>query len=488
MPYSTEHNINVFLSYAHEDQGIADAVASALRRAFFETLDITMMSEFPAGLNWRNLINDSIEETDIMIAIATGRLKPGHSFTGFEIGSFVNSMRHRPNMKIAPDVARRMISFAVLDKTPAAVNDFEGIDIDPAALHALRFDASNASREIQKLSSKGSDKATKAVIKFLSDIQNLIGEILPKKADKIGQIQDRIEFLNTLAVTVCQQVFIDVSNREEHVLIPKSKLIIRLQPNSASDQQALDAATIETQGPCADSFGLGQEGQAYDWPGFLKYASGPDIANAWNEAFRSLLASMNNSEFVENNTILSFDRKKTFRLFVARLTTLFSGAREYHIYVIPLLKPKDYGDPETTMLLRALQVSLGYRFMFLEATSEFSPDIIRATKPADLQFTISAMQNGLNMLLQMAEDAGLSSPEHVVTIFGARGVDEIYELWDKEKKALYEAASNILLASPPSVVSKKRFVAQLEAFCEHTRDLNKRYTTRVMKVLQRRMA
>src|ERR1700709_898346 len=145
MPYSTENNINVFPSYAHEDQGIADAVASALRRAFFETLDITMMSEFPAGLNWRNLINDSIEETDIMIAIATGRLKPGHSFTGFEIGSFVNSMRHRPNMKIAPDVARRMISFAVLDKTPAAVNDFEGIDIDPAALHALRFDASNAS-------------------------------------------------------------------------------------------------------------------------------------------------------------------------------------------------------------------------------------------------------------------------------------------------------------------------------------------------------
>jgi TIR domain len=141
MAYSTEKNINIFLSYAHEDQAIADAVATMLRSAFYETLDITMMSEFPAGLNWRRLIDESIEATDLMIAIATGRLKPGHSFTGFEIGSFTTSMRFRPTMTVAPTVPRRMIPFAVLDKTPAAVNDFEGIDIDPNAIHALRFDA-----------------------------------------------------------------------------------------------------------------------------------------------------------------------------------------------------------------------------------------------------------------------------------------------------------------------------------------------------------
>src|SRR4051812_33456454 len=117
MPYSTEQNINIFLSYAQEDQAIADAIASILRKAFFDTFDITMMSEFPTGLNWRNLIDDAIETTDIMIAIVTGRLKPGHSFTGYEIGSFSFSMRSKPNMNIAPNVKRRMIPFAVLDKT-----------------------------------------------------------------------------------------------------------------------------------------------------------------------------------------------------------------------------------------------------------------------------------------------------------------------------------------------------------------------------------
>ena len=128
------------------------------------------------------------------------------------------------------------------------------------------------------------------------------------------------------------------------------------------------------------------------------------------------------------------------------------------------------------MLLKALQVSLVYRFMFLEGASEFSPAIIRAVRPGVLGRTVSAMQNGLNMLLQMAEDAGLNDPEHLVTIFGAEDVDPKYQLWDKEKKGLYEAASNVL-AGPSSASLKATFVAQLETFCKHTRDLNKRYAS-----------
>ena len=107
MSFSPERNINIFLSYAHEDQEIADAISGALRSAFYDTFDITLMSEFPLGLNWREVINESIRATDIMIAIATGRLKPGHSYTGFEIGSFTTSVMFQPNMKIAPAIPRR---------------------------------------------------------------------------------------------------------------------------------------------------------------------------------------------------------------------------------------------------------------------------------------------------------------------------------------------------------------------------------------------
>ena len=487
MPYSTAQTINVFLSYAREDQAIADAVAAMLRKAFYDTFDITMMSEFPVGLNWRRLIDDAIETTDIMIAIATGRLKPGHSFTGYEIGCFMTSVRFKPNMGIAPTLPRRMIPFAVLDKTPATVNDFEGIDINPDDLHAVRFDATRAVSEIQNLSSDGSDTATKGVVKFLSDIQDVINQALPGSDTKLSHGQHRIDFFNTLALDLCQQLFADICNRERSVVIPKSKLIIRVQPGAQAGQNLLANAVVQAQGPCYDSFGLHQEDQSYDWNDFLKFASSADISYSWNEAFRALLISLSTNDFVENNTILSFDRKRAFRIFVARLTTLYSGAREYHIYVIPLLKPKDYGDPTTTVLLRALQVSLGYRFMFLEGPSPFSPNIIRATQLSDLPSTVSAMQSALNLLLQLADDGGLSNPGVVVSLLGVDGIEEIYASWDKEKKGLYDAAGRILTgAIDPGV--KAAFVAQLNTFCEHTRDLNKRYTARVMDALQARIS
>jgi hypothetical protein len=255
MPYSAAKNINVFLSYASEDQAIADAVAGILRKAFYDTFDITMMSEFPVGLNWRRLIDDAIETTDIMIAIATGRLKPGHSFTGYEIGCFMTSIRFKPSMGIAPTLPRRMIPFAVLDKTPATVNDFEGIDINPDDLHAVRFDATRALSEISNLSPDGSDLATKGVVKFLSDIQDVANEALPGSDTRTSHSQHRIDFFNTLALDLCQQLFADISNRERSVIIPKSKLIIRVQPSGQAGQDLLATAAVQTQGPCYDSLG-----------------------------------------------------------------------------------------------------------------------------------------------------------------------------------------------------------------------------------------
>jgi hypothetical protein len=485
MTFSPERNINIFLSYAHEDQDIADAISSTLRSAFYDTFDITLMSEFQLGLNWRDVINESISATDIMIAIATGRLKPGHSYTGFEVGSFTASMKFQPNMKIAPEVARRLIPFAVLDQAPATLNEFEGIDIDPKALHALRFDASNAPQEIEKLTSNGNE-AKEGIVKFLSDIQDIINDVLPDKAMKLAQTKQRIEFFNTLATTLCQQLISSISNREESSLIPKSKLIIRVPPGQPGNGDYLSNAEVETQGPCTDSFGVDRENARYNWPDFLKQTPHKDIANSWNDAFKALVRTLNESDFVERNTILSFDRTKTFRVFVSRVRTLFSGLREYHLYVIPLLKPKEYGDQISTMLVRALQISLGYRFMFLERSSEFSPEIIKATRLSALQSTITEMQNSLNLLLQTADDAGLNDPEHVVLILGNAQIDDIYELWDKEKDALYKAASDVI-AGPVTLALKESFVGQLESFCEHTREMNKRYTARALTILQERI-
>jgi len=392
-------------------------------------------------------------------------------------------MRFKPKMAVAPTLPRRMIPFAVLDKTPSTVNDFQGIDIDPKSLHSVRFDASRTASEIENLSPDGSDTATKGVVKFLNDIQDLVNEALPGSGTTHSESHDRVEFFNTLARELCGLLFSDLSKREMNFSIPKSKLIISVQPGTRPGQDILENAIVQTQGPCYDSFGLHQENDTFDWRDFLKLPTADGISYSWNEAFSSLLASSSTSEFVENNTILSFDGKKAFRIFIARLATLYSGVREYQVYVIPLLRPKDYGDPLTTALLRALQVSLGYRFMFLEPTSPFSPNLMRATQLADFPSTVSTMQNALSMLLQLADDSNLGNPGMVVSLLGVDGIEQVYASWDFEKKNLYASVSKVLVG-PPDEAIKAAFIAQLTTFCEHTRELNKRYTASVMDKLQ----
>ncbi|NEJ03092.1 toll/interleukin-1 receptor domain-containing protein [Rhizobium ruizarguesonis] len=486
MPYSESKALNIFLSYAHEDQAIADAIANKLREAFFNTVEITMMSEFPSGLGWRELIDNAIEKTDVLIAIASGRLKPGHSFMGYEIGSFHFSTRGKPFMALAPNNRRRIIPFAVLDRTPAVVDEFEGISIDPNSLHDLRFDSSNVESSIQSLSRDGSDEATAKVFKFMADIQDMVTEAVGNDAPFV-RMKDRVQQLHKLSYELAGLLLSGISNRVRDEKIPRSKLMIRIIPNE-KEVDVLANATVETQGPCQDSFGITSDTQNLDWKGFLKFASGPDVAYEWDMSFRQLITDASKNNIIENNTIISYDGTNLFRLFVAKLTTFYSGKTEFTIYIIPLLRPADYGDKQTTALLRALQVSLGYRFMFLESMSEFSPAIMTAASLETFQTKVSKMRRSLNVLLQVSKEAKLDDPSIILSILGLDSVNdvpELYRLWDTQKAALYEAAKQVLSEQPVSEERKAHFIRQLRIFSDHTRDMNKRYTTCVMEALQK---
>ena len=45
--------LKVFISHATEDGEIADALAKTLRASFVRSIEITKMSEFDLGVNWR---------------------------------------------------------------------------------------------------------------------------------------------------------------------------------------------------------------------------------------------------------------------------------------------------------------------------------------------------------------------------------------------------------------------------------------------------
>jgi hypothetical protein len=159
MPFTDTASIKIFISYASDDERIADILAKTLRATFVNSIEITMMSEFPVGINWRRLIDSGISQTDILIAITSGRLKPSHSWTGFEIGSFSFSTSIAPKMKRYQHLDRLMIPFAVLERMPSTLNEFEGIDIDRDALRDVRFDPLNLTSELNRpLQTDGSSR------------------------------------------------------------------------------------------------------------------------------------------------------------------------------------------------------------------------------------------------------------------------------------------------------------------------------------------
>ena len=132
-----------------------------------------------------------------------------------------------------------------------------------------------------------------------------------------------------------------------------------------------------------------------------------------------LVSGAVNGDFRDNRQIVTSQEKdRAYRMFVARSIIYYSGVREIHIYIVEI-KYKDYGDPTTTMLLKAISIGLQYRFMFLEGKiSEFSPDNFNATMQEDLRGKIAQMTQQLDYLLWYSRDAGLRKPENILQILG----------------------------------------------------------------------
>src|ERR1700761_1471421 len=95
----SEDRLHVFISYASEDRDLATAIGEELRRAFNPAvLKVTIDVEISLGDNWRERLKVDLDETDILLVVATGKEKVSHSFTGFEVGYFDSSIRHSPKM------------------------------------------------------------------------------------------------------------------------------------------------------------------------------------------------------------------------------------------------------------------------------------------------------------------------------------------------------------------------------------------------------
>lgn len=299
MPFTDTASIKIFISYASDDERIADILAKTLRATFVNSIEITMMSEFPVGINWRRLIDSGISQTDILIAITSGRLKPSHSWTGFEIGSFSFSTSIAPKMKRYEHLDRLMIPFAVLERMPSTLNEFEGIDIDRDALRDVRFDALNLTSELNR--PLQTDGPHTKIVTMLANLANMINKAcFDGRGSNIKLQRERYNVLEKNAHSLYLDVLELMLSREMSVDYPKTKLIIRTQPSlhSGGMFDPIETAIIKIEGSSYEVFGLSEpHDQPMNWSELTSRAD-EDIAFQWRKALTSLMPASKESNFI----------------------------------------------------------------------------------------------------------------------------------------------------------------------------------------------
>jgi hypothetical protein len=109
---------------------LAQAIDAGLRNAFPPgTFKIALAFNLKIGSQWRTELEAALREADILLIIATGRSKPSHSYTGYEVGFFTASMDTNKYMKHFPSQERLIIPIGVLTKIPEALADIQGLNL-----------------------------------------------------------------------------------------------------------------------------------------------------------------------------------------------------------------------------------------------------------------------------------------------------------------------------------------------------------------------
>jgi hypothetical protein len=139
----THSGVGVFLSYAHEDNDILQAVHRAfevIRQQTRQQLEIFYdKKSINEGDFFDNTIRDALRNSDYFIILYTGSYKRSHSYTGFELGYFFSLMDDE--IQTSGNTSRQIVSMFI-DNPPEITLKVQGIDL------AISTDELSSNRDI----------------------------------------------------------------------------------------------------------------------------------------------------------------------------------------------------------------------------------------------------------------------------------------------------------------------------------------------------
>lgn len=197
--------------------------------------------------------------------------------------------------------------------------------------------------------------------------------------------------------------------------------------------------------------------------------------DSWVDAITKVVTFSMQNQLRSDNTqvIVSYDAQSAYRVILTTGARYFNGDREFNVYFVECLRPGNFGDPKTTLLLKGLELLCRFRSLFLEQGSEFSSVACRVAKADAIKEFASGMERQLHLLHRDALEAKLDNPSAWLGLIEPDLLLRLAEGWRPFESGIPDALASIRRSEPGSMEScRQSLIAMLQEMEKTMRPLN----------------
>ncbi len=247
-------------------------------------------------------------------------------------------------------------------------------------------------------------------------------------------------------------IFSHLKTTPESTLKPQKQITLKTSDDalgSCEGQLPNDALLIPVgTGNALSIFGLASVETT--WDDFKKQSKQNKFLDSWTDAITSVVTSSLQSQLEVDNSqvIVSYDEKHAYRVILTTGTRYFNGIREFSLYFVEYLKRQDFGDRDTTVLFKGLELLCRFRSLFLERNSEFSSMSWKITSINAAKDIARSMERELNLMRRDALELGLDKASVWAEYVDWNRLLKLAEVWRPLESRIRAALTQIRQSEP----------------------------------------
>jgi hypothetical protein len=469
-------DVHVFISYSHEDTGIAQclqeeltAVNPARVHCFLDAYNIR------SGDEWHSKIIANLKAADWLIFLYTGRERRPYDFCGFEIGIFTSvhlldtsqKLMDAPRLLCLHDTAAVPSLLAMVqnrrirpyqpDGSPDTGKELEFYITTPLAQFFEDF-----YYYPERMPLHGGTMKKGLPLQQMPSIASEIGNRVKRLTSRFQEARK-----NDPISEKFYQVRMEIDIRDP---LPKNRTEI---PGKSVITAAQDTFSLLGLSPDPDENGelkitwdqmknsLEANNETFAWMGKVE----DDILDAAHQR------NLRSPEL----TFRAHDGQ-FYRPLLARQIIYGSGARKFSVIFVRTLPRKFVGDETTSALLIGLILASRFRFTFIEAAEQLQESFGDAVADSDFQLACRQLIYDIERMEQESSEFGMNNPDLFQQAFGPENyeiVNGFYEIWFPVRKQLFTLIKQRL--EEPTTVPRESIRAEIKNFSKSVAPCNKRF-------------